>query len=186
MICTERSLSTEPEERAKNLFSLNDAGVGNNHDGLLLLIWFENDMPNYVIYENGWTNEVFTEYIVERTDELVSKSIEKRDFAGAAEQLLKVSDKFMTAQEKGKPYSISRPYRTSKDYLQIWLFWLCIGAALSGVICYALVARMNKRSVMCGKVSLAPEKKSFTVTTQRDIMLYTKIRNDDGKKKLDE
>lgn len=186
MICTERSLDALPEERAKSLFSSNDVGIGNSRDGILLLIWFEDDNPNYIIYQNGWADKVYTEYAAERIDELISQDIKKRDFAGAAQQLLKVSDKFMSAQEKGNPYSLDRPYRTSGDILRIWLLWVCIGAVVSCGICAALVAGMRKRTTNNVIYSAAPEKKSFAVTTQRDILLYTKISNDDGKEKLDD
>lgn len=184
VICTEHTLTAAPEERAKSLFSSLDAGAGEKRDGVLLLIWFENDVPNYYFYENGWADEVFTQYASERVESIVAQDIEKRDFAAAAKRWLSLSDKLMTAQEKGRPYGENRPLRSSADYLRIWIVWLCVGAVCGAAVCAALVARTRGKSQKSRAAAACPEKNSFSVSVQRDILLYTIVQTDDGKERL--
>ena len=188
VICTDRSLSKAPEERAKELFGILDAGAGDDLDGILLLIWFENDEQHFVTYKNGWAEQVFTGYADKRLNELVSQSVEDRDFTGASEQWLRVSGKFMKAQKKGKPYDGKRVYRTGQEVMRVFLLWLGIGAAVSAVICMAVTIKVPKRKrKLVRRVKFLPEKNSFEITSQRDILLYSNtqmIDNNSSKKKM--
>lgn len=186
VICTDRSLSKAPEERAKELFGSLGAGAGEDLDGILLLIWFENDEQHFVTYKNGWAEQVFTGYADKRLNELVSQSIEERDFTGASEEWLRVSGKFMKAHKKGKPYDGEKVYRTGQEVMMVFLLWLGIGAAVSAVICMGVMySASKKKRTRVRRAKFLPEKNSFEITSQRDILLYTYIQsiNDNSSKK---
>lgn len=180
VICTERSLAASPEERAQSLFNSLDAGAGDDRDGILLLIWFDNDEQHFLTFKNGWAEQVFTGYANDRIEELTAQDVEKRDFTGAAQQWLRLSDKFMTAHEKGRPYDGGRVYRTRGECLRIFLLWLGAGALAAAGVCALMRLTMRTKPLIRHSAELSPDKNTFTLTKQRDILLYSQTERIDG------
>lgn len=177
VICTERSITSSPEERAKSLYNSLDAGAGDNRDGILLLIWFENDEQHFVTLKNGWAQEVFTGYADERIEELTAKDVEARDFTGAAQQWLRLSDKFMSAHEKGRPYDGARVYRTGGECLRVFLLWLAGGALAAAAVCALMRLTMRTKPLIRHSEEISPDKSTFALTKQRDILLYSQTES---------
>lgn len=180
VICTERSLTASPEERAQSLFNSLDAGVGDGRDGILLLIWFDNDEQHFLTLKNGWAEQVFTGYANDRIEELTAQDIEKRDFTGAAQQWLRLSGKFMAAHEKGRPYDGERVYRTRGECLRIFLLWLAAGALAAAGVCALMRLSMRTKPLIRHSGELSPDKNTFSLTKQRDILLYSHTERIDG------
>lgn len=180
VICTERSLAASPEERAQSLFNSLDAGAGDDRDGILLLIWFDNDEQHFLTLKNGWARQVFTGYANDRIEELTAQDIEKRDFTGAAQQWLRLSDKFMTAHENGRPYDGVRIYRTGGECLRIFLLWLGAGALAAVGVCALMRLTMRTKPLIRHSAEFSPDKNTFTLTKQRDILLYSHTERVDG------
>ena len=180
VICTERSLAASPEERAQSLFNSLDAGAGDDRDGILLLIWFDNDELHFLTLKNGWARQVFTGYANDRIEELTAQDIEKRDFTGAAQQWLRLSDKFMTAHENGRPYDGVRIYRTGGECLRIFLLWLGAGALAAVGVCALMRLTMRTKPLIRHSAEFSPDKNTFTLTKQRDILLYSHTERVDG------
>ena len=180
VICTERSLAASPEERAQSLFNSLDAGAGDDRDGILLLIGFDNDEQHFLTLKNGWARQVFTGYANDRIEELTAQEIEKRDFTGAAKQWLRLSDKFMTAHENGRPYDGVRIYRTGGECLRIFLLWLGAGALAAVGVCALMRLTLRTKPLIRHSAEFSPDKNTFTLTKQRDILLYSHTERVDG------
>lgn len=165
-----------PAEYEKQVFEETGCGAGEERDGLVILLSVGETGKKKECYigRHGWADgKGITQYGAERISALIYQKLKAGDYAGCCEYFLELSDEFLKAGKKGRPYSEDRVYRTGGDYLRIILLWAAAGLAAGAGVCLPFMRLMRKKAAAQASVSYI-KMDTLKISRQRDILLYTK------------
>ena len=176
MICTTDTLyGTEISEYAADTFDEYGCGIGNDRDGIILVICIDEDDRKVRMSTHGWAKEyAFTQYGTDRIIELIKPFLSDDKYNEAATEWLRLSDEFLAAAEKEAPYSEEHKYLTTTDILIKIALAFGIGLAVALVVCLILRSTMKTAVHQRNAVDYV-KPNSFSVTKQRDIFVYSTI-----------
>jgi uncharacterized protein len=176
VIYTTNSLNGMPADRyADNAFNETGCGIGDDGDGILLLISMEGSAGNRDVFftTHGWANGGgFTDYGTDRIIDLISYDLRSGDYSGACSYWISLCDEFMTAAEKGNPYNDFHTYRTSGERLVTFVICFAASFLIALIICL-IMKSMMKTAVRKADANDYVRKNSFRVLKQRDIYIYS-------------
>lgn len=160
----------------QRVFDETGCGIGAERDGILLLLVVDPDTNRreYFFGTHGWANGAgITEYGTARIGKLIAPKLNKCEYGAACEEWLNLSGKFLKAGKKGSPYTEEHTYRTELDVALIFGVWAAVGIAAALLVCF--LAKRSMRSVGGKRAAVVYVKKgSFSLTNQRDILLFSK------------
>lgn len=90
------------KEEAQDFYDYNGYGMGNNHDGIMLLLSM--DDRQYYICTTGYGITAFTDSGINYIESQIVPEFKENDYVEAFVKFEKLSDDFVTAAKDGKPY----------------------------------------------------------------------------------
>jgi uncharacterized protein len=175
-ILTTNSIGNEePRVYAADFFEASGYGVGNNHDGIILMLSMEE--RDWAIATHGYGIEVFTDagqdYI---TDQIVDYFSDGEYYEGF-DKYADLCDEFITQANNDEPYD-SGDLPSAKPTIFNYVMMIG-GALLIGIVC-ALVGTGIMRSKLKtvrfqNSANDYIRQNSMKLTSQNDILLYTHV-----------
>ena len=184
---TDALTSDESKAYAEQKFYETNCGVGDNADGILLLIAVGGENGNRQAWfsTHGWAKDALGTYGTDRIIELIRPDLSSEFYYDASEYWLELSDKFLKKAAKGEPYSETNTYRTFFEGLIIVVICFVVGLVIALIVCFVMSASM-KTAVPKHTANDYVKQNSFKVTRQRDIFVYSDVtrtkRSDDSSK----
>lgn len=157
---------------ADDFYDYNEYGIGENNDGVLLLISMEE--RDWWISTTGYGITAFTDWGIEYVGEQIKGDLSDGDYYSAFDNFLNLTDDFLKQAKSGRPYDTNNKIMGMKDYaVRVG------GAALIGLI-VALIATGIMKSKLKSKRpnQFAHEyirQGSFKITNSKDIYLYRTV-----------
>ena len=188
-----------PEEFADDYFDYNGYGMGEDYDGILLVLNMTE--RTWVISTHAFGIVAFTDAGQDYIADLVIPYIVDGDYAEGFDEFASLCDNFVTQAKTGTPYDVynmpgddvddsyedaeEEYVRGPMDYILSFLGCLGFGAVGAGIL------RANKKSqlkTVRTRDDAADYWTDFTLTEEKDIFLHrnivaVKIKDDDDNKK---
>lgn len=155
-------------------FMMNGYGVGENRDGILLMINMES--RNWYISTTGFGITAITDAGLEYISEAFLPELSDGNYKEAFTIYADLCDDFLTQAETGEPYDVD-----NMPYEPLSLLWLPISILISMIIAAISTAVMKSslKSVRSkNEASDYTKEGSMKVENARDIFLYREIRRD--------
>ena len=127
---------------ADDYFDYNGYGIGNDADGILLLISMEE--RDWYISTSGSAIRVLTDYGIAYIGEQITDGLGSGDYKGAFDQFVSLCDAFLKQADTGNPYDVGNAFkepRTLSDYI----FYLFISVAIGAVIAFIITSSMKRK-----------------------------------------
>ena len=127
------------ESYADDYFDFNGYGLGQDRDGILLLLSMED--RDWAISTHGFAITAFTDAGLDYIKEDVQFQLKLDNYAKAFRTFASLCDQFLTAAHKGKPYDVGNlPIKHASPSILIFLFPI-------GILIMAWKSRSKKRSL---------------------------------------
>ncbi len=177
VIVTEDTLDGESRMNyADDFYDYGGYGVGDNCDGILLLINME--QRQWWISTTGYGITVFTDYGIDKMGEIMSYDLGEDDFYSAFELFLSTTEEYIIAAENGEVFDIYNEYETEEDKFIGLLMNIALGLFIALIIALivVLVFKSQLKSVKYEYAANVYEiKSSFNVTRSNDVYLYKNV-----------
>lgn len=146
-------------------------GKGSSNDGIMLVVCSKGD-GDICIAVNGGAYNSINSYGQNRIKELVSEDFKANEYLDGCNQWLKLSGKFIKRGESGKPYNEENKYLTLKDKVGRIGYSFAGAFVISLIICL-IMSGMMKTANPKHTANDYVDKKSFKLSKERDVYLYT-------------
>jgi len=141
VVTTNTTNGKSPMEYADDFFDYNGYGMGEDKDGVLLMI--DMGQRDYWISTSGYGIEAFTDAGIAYIGEQIVGSLGDGDYMSAFELFADLCDDFVTQAKKGNPYDVSHmPKAPFNKGLCFWIS-LFIGFVLSAIVNMILQAQLK-------------------------------------------
>ncbi len=141
VVTTNTTNGKSPMEYADDFFDYNGYGMGEDRDGVLLMI--DMGQRDYWISTSGYGIEAFTDAGVSYIGEQIVGPLGNGDYVEAFELFADLCDDFVTQAKKGNPYDVSHmPKAPFNKGLCFWIS-LFIGFVLSAIVNMILQAQLK-------------------------------------------
>lgn len=181
IICFTDSLDgMTTSEYAKNLYEENNYGYGENKDGVMLLVSFE-DSDQYIV-TRGYGITAFTKSGIQYVGNQIKGDLSDGDYAEAAEYFARLCDELLTDAKNGTPYNESfgaiDDGDTGTGSVLPPPMWILISIAV-GVITALIVVGIMKSKLKTVKMQASAnnylKSGSLNITDSSDIFLYSNV-----------
>lgn len=167
-------------EYAKNLYEENNYGYGENKDGVMLLVSFEDS--DWYIATRGYGKTAFTESGIQYVGNQIKGDLSDGDYAEAAEYFARLCDELLTDAKNGTPYNESfgaiDDGDTGTGSVLPPPMWILISIAV-GVIAALIVVGIMKGKLKTVKMQTSAnnylKSGSLNITDSSDIFLYSNV-----------
>ena len=167
-------------EYAKNLYEENNYGYGENKDGVMLLVSFEDS--DWYIATRGYGKTAFTESGIQYIGNQIKDDLSDGDYAEAAEYFARLCDELLTDAKNGTPYNESFGAIDDGDMGTGSVLpppmWILISIAV-GVIAALIVVGIMKGKLKTVKMQTSAnnylKNGSLNITDSSDIFLYSNV-----------
>ncbi len=177
VILTEDTLGGESRmSYADDYYDYGGYGIGDNYDGILLLIDMEN--RQWWISTCGYGITVFTDYGIEKMGEIMSYDLGEDDFYSAFELFLSTTEEYIVQANNGEAYDIYNMYETDDDkfFGNVINVGIALLIALIIALIVVLVFKSQLKSVKFEHAARVYEvQNSFRVTRSNDVYLYKNV-----------
>ena len=141
VVTTNTTNGKSPMEYADDFFDYNGYGMGEDRDGVLLMI--DMGQRDYWISTSGYGIEAFTDAGISYIGEQIVGPLGNGDYVEAFELFADLCDDFVTQAKKGNPYDVSHmPKAPFNKGLCFWIS-LFIGFVLSAIVNMILQAQLK-------------------------------------------
>ena len=141
IVTTNTTNGKSPMEYADDFFDYNGYGMGEDKDGVLLMI--DMGQRDYWISTSGYGIEAFTDAGIAYIGEQIVGPLGNGDYMSAFELFADLCDDFVTQAKKGNPYDVSHmPKAPFNKGLCFWIS-LFIGFVLSAIVNMILQAQLK-------------------------------------------
>jgi uncharacterized protein len=141
VVTTNTTNGKSPMEYADDFFDYNGYGMGEERDGVLLMI--DMGQRDYWISTSGYGIEAFTDAGISYIGEQIVGPLGNGDYVEAFELFADLCDDFVTQAKKGNPYDVSHmPKAPFNKGLCFWIS-LFIGFVLSAIVNMILQAQLK-------------------------------------------
>lgn len=181
IICFTDSLDgMTTSEYAKNLYEENNYGYGENKDGVMLLVSFEDN--DWYIATRGYGITAFTKSGIQYVGNQIKGDLSDGDYAEAAEYFARLCDELLTDAKNGTPYNESFGATDDGDTGAGSVLpppmWILISIAV-GVITALIVVGIMKGKLKTVKMQASAnnylKNGSLNITDSSDIFLYSNV-----------
>ncbi|MBE6844451.1 MAG: TPM domain-containing protein [Ruminococcus sp.] len=177
VILTEESIGGEsPMNYADDYYDYEGYGANGNGDGVLFLI--NMDERDWWISTKGYGITVFTDYGIEKIEEIVVPELSGGFYFDAFELFLQTTEEYIKAANSGEPYDVDNKYMTTDDKFKSILISVGVGLGIGLVVALivVLVFKSQLKSVEFEYAAREYEvKNSFNVTRSNDIFLFRNV-----------
>lgn len=177
VILTEESIGGEsPMNYADDYYDYEGYGANENGDGVLFLI--NMDERDWWISTKGYGITVFTDYGIEKIEELVVPELSSGFYFDAFELFLSTTEEYIKAADSGEPYDVDNKYMTADDRFKSILISAGIGLGIGLVtaLIVVLIFKSQLKSVQFEYAAREYEvKNSFNVTRSNDVFLFRNV-----------
>lgn len=160
-----------PMAFADDYYDYNGYGVGENHDGILLLISMEE--RDWYISTTGFGITAFTDAGLEYMEGQFVEFLSDGEYQKAFETFAKLCDEFVTKAKEGEVYREGNLPRGPFPFL-----WIPIGLVLGGVVAFFPVQMMKREMNNVQRRTEAGDyikRNGIAITDQRDMFLYRTV-----------
>lgn len=181
IICFTDSLDgMTTSEYAENLYEENNYGYGENKDGVMLLVSFEDS--DWYIATRGYGITAFTKSGIQYVGNQIKGDLSDGDYAEAAEYFARLCDELLTDAKNGTPYNESfgaiDDGDTGTGSVLPPPMWILISIAV-GVITALIVVGIMKSKLKTVKIQASAnnylKNGSLNITDSSDIFLYSNV-----------
>jgi len=177
VILTEESIGGErPMNYADDYYDYNGYGAGPDRDGVLFLI--NMDERDWWISTTGYGITVFTDYGIEKIEEIVVPELSDGFYYNGFEYFLDTTEEYIKAADSGNPYDVDNKYMTTDEKFKSILVSIAVGLGIGLVtaLIVVLVFKSQLKSVQFEYAAREYEvKNSFNVTRSHDVFLYKNV-----------
>ena len=164
---------------ARQIFLDNDFGMGEDGDGVMLLLSM-NDR-DYCLLANGFGDTALTDYGKDYISEQFLDDFGDNDWYSGCIDYLAFTDELLSQARAGNIYDRGS-WITSEA---LWLWSLVLGAAIAAIVCLIQRGAMKKKVRMKTDAAGYLEGGSVNITRRRDVYTHTteirqKIETDNG------
>lgn len=164
--------SRTPGQFAEDYYLSNGYGYGAESDGIFLLVSMGDRQFYYATF--GKATEIFTDYGLERIDEIVTPYLSDGEYYEAFSVFGKLAAEFAEEWENGRAFDTDHKYKEEMSIVMRLLISLAAGLAAAGLILAGLFAQLKSVRARGGAYEYIREG-SFRVTRQRDVFLYRTV-----------
>ena len=183
LVTTDSCRGKSPQDYTDDYYYQSGYGYGDDLDGIILMVSMGERKFHFAT--RGKAISIFTDYGLERMDELISGDLTAGNYYDAFAKYISLANEFMKEAEKNRPYDVDHKY---SEPMAMWLR-LCIafgvGIVAAGIVLLVLFLQLK---------SVAPNDKaqeyvrsgSFHITRAKDLFLYRTVsrrkieRDNDG------
>jgi len=127
--------NADPVAFADDWFDYGGYGRGENYDGVLLLVFMDEDPPGGWLSTCGGAIDVFTDAGIKFiSKQLRSNGLNSGGYAKAFNRFADLCDEFYAQAETGEPYDVGSLPMTSGDYFRIVLLSLAGGLGMAWIV----------------------------------------------------
>lgn len=164
---------------ARQIFLDNDFGMGEDRDGVMLLLSM-NDR-DYCLLAHGFGDTALTDYGKDYISEQFLDDFGDNDWYSGCIDYLAFTDELLSQARAGNIYDRGS-WITSEA---LWLWSLVLGAAIAAIVCLIQRGAMKKKVRMKTDAAGYLEGGSVNITRRRDVYTHTtevrqKIETDNG------
>lgn len=176
VVLTVQSLKgISPEDAADGYFDYNGYGIGDDRDGLLLLVSVE-DRICY-ISTSGMAVYAFTDYGIDYITDKIAEPLGDGEYFEAFKMFAELCDGFLDEYtDSGKPYDFNNEFREKKTFAHYFILG-AVSLAAGALIAFAATSSMKNRLK-----SVYPESGAYgycgegiKLTASKDIFLYRTV-----------
>lgn len=160
-----------PQQYADDYYDYNNYGLGENKDGILLLI--STNSRDWYISTHGFGITAFTDAGINYIGKQISTYLSKNDYCRAFETYANLCDSFINKAKKSNPYDL---HNLPKEPLGwIWIpISLTVGILISFLITAAMKSQLKNIKNKYKAVQYV-KKNSLDITDKRELFLFSKI-----------
>lgn len=176
IICFTNSLyGKSPDEYSKDLYNENLYGYGENKDGVMLLVSFED--RDWNIISKGYGTTAFTDSGIQYIGNQLTDDLANKDYVAASEKYLSLCDSLITDARNGDPYGENFGAEDSGFLMPppLWILISLIGGLIIAFITVGIMKSKLKTVRMQAAASNYLKKDSLNITESHDIFLYSSI-----------
>lgn len=160
------------EDFADSYFYYNGYGYGDGESGILLLVTMQERL--YRLATRGDATIVFTDYGLEKMDEIISEELSDGNYYEAFSRFASLAGRFMEEARNGRPYDVDHTYKEPMPMGMRLLIALGVGLLAAVIVAAVLLAQL--KSVRAEREAWEYIRDgSFQLTRQRDIFLYRTV-----------
>lgn len=160
---------------ADDYFDYNGYGIGNDADGILLLISMEE--RDWYISTSGSAIRAFTDYGIEYIGEQITDGLGSGDYKEAFDKFVSLCDAFLEQAATGDPYDVENAFKEPKT-LSDYIFYLFISVAIGAVIAFIITSSMKSKlkTILPQRSAHAYIKEDgVRLTNSKDLYLYSTV-----------
>lgn len=163
-----------PQEFADDVFDYCGYGIGDNRDGVLLLVSMEEDNRDWHISTKGYGITAFTDAGIEYMSEQFVPFLKDGDYAKAFSTYADLCDQFITQAKTDEPYDVGN---LPKEPFKIWfnvLIALGIGLVFALIVVFYMKSKLKSVRFQPAASSYV-KSGSMNITQSGDFFLYSHL-----------
>lgn len=179
VICFANSLDGKrTSDYAEALYEKNNYGYGENKDGIMLLVSFEN--RDWYIATRGYAIQAFTDAGIQYIGNQIKGDLGEGNYYAAAEYFGRLCDEFITDAKNGNVYDEPMGAVDDGDDGSVLPppVWILISIAVGVVIAFIIVGSMKRKLHTVNMQAAANnylKNGSLNITESNDIFLYSNV-----------
>ena len=179
IICFTNSLEGKTTaDYAEDLYEKNDYGYGENKDGIMLLVSFEN--RDWYIATRGYAIQAFTDSGIQYIGNQIKGDLGEKNYYAAAETFGQLCDEFITDAKNGSAYDEPMGAIDDGDTGSIMPppLWILVSIAVGVTIAFFVVGGMKRKLKTVNMQAAANnylKNGSLNITQSNDIFLYSNV-----------
>lgn len=163
---------------AEDLYEKNNYGYGENKDGIMLLVSFEN--RDWYIATRGYAIQAFTDAGIQYIGNQIKGDLGEKNYTAAAEYFGQLCDEFITNAKNGNVYDEPMGAIDDGDTGSVTPppLWILISIAVGVVIAFIVVGSMKRKLKTVNMQAAANnylKDGSLNVTESNDVFLYSNV-----------
>ncbi len=163
---------------AEDLYEKNNYGYGENKDGIMLLVSFEN--RDWYIATRGYAIQAFTDAGIQYIGNQIKGDLGEKNYYAAAEYFGQLCDEFITNAKNGDVYDEPMGAVDDGDTGSVMPppLWILISIGVGLVIAFIVVGSMKKKLKTVNMQAAANnylKDGSLNVTESNDVFLYSNV-----------
>lgn len=155
---------------ATDYYDYNGYGMGDNDDGVLLLVNMKD--RKFQIVAHGYGSTALTNAGMDYIIDQISANFKKKNYYEAMNDFATLSDQFISKAKSGEAYDKNNLPKKDFEFGKNILISLIIGAAISATVMFLLYKQMKNVSQKATANDYI-KKDSLHVTQSQDVYLYT-------------
>lgn len=179
VICFTNSLDGKrTSDYAEALYEKYNYGYGENKDGIMLLVSFEN--RDWYIATRGYAIQAFTDAGIKYIGNQIKGDLGEKNYYAAAEYFGRLCDEFITDAKNGNVYDEPMGAVDDEDDGSVLPppIWILISIAVGVVIAFIIVGSMKRKLHTVNMQAAANnylKNGSLNITESNDIFLYSNV-----------